>query len=204
MNNFEKIIITTTINEPTEATLKFCQKNDWGFIIVGDLKTPHESYKKLESMYGNVKYLTPEYQKEKYKDISDAIGWRTIQRRNIGLIEAFEMGAKIIATIDDDNIPYEDWGKNLLINKEVEVDLYETDNDVFDPLSVTNDNFIWHRGFPIELLEKRKNFIYKGKERRKVLVQADLWDGDPDTDAIARLSFKPIVNYKDINSPFCS
>ena len=23
MNNFEKIIITTTINEPTEATLKF-------------------------------------------------------------------------------------------------------------------------------------------------------------------------------------
>ena len=33
-----------------------------------------------------------------------------------------------------------------------------------------------------------------GKDNRHVLVQADLWDGDPDVDAICRLSMKPEVN----------
>jgi hypothetical protein len=37
---------------------------------------------------------------------------------------------------------------------------------------------------------------YKGKVKRKVVVQADFWDGDPDIDAICRLSKKPIVKFK--------
>ena len=47
-----KSIVTTTINKPTEATLKFCQisENDcWNFIIIGDKKTPHSEYLELQS-----------------------------------------------------------------------------------------------------------------------------------------------------------
>jgi len=58
----KKYIITTTINEPTEATIKFCEiadKKDFTFVIVGDTKTPHESYQKLVESYLNVVYLTP-------------------------------------------------------------------------------------------------------------------------------------------------
>jgi hypothetical protein len=36
-----------------------------------------------------------------------------------------------------------------------------------------------------------------------VLVQADFWDGDPDIDALCRLSKKPIVKFNEFN-PFCS
>jgi hypothetical protein len=43
-----------------------------------------------------------------------------------------------------------------------------------------------------------------GKTTRKVLVQADLWDGDPDIDAIARLSMKPLVKFSEVNEPYCS
>ena len=43
-----------------------------------------------------------------------------------------------------------------------------------------------------------------GREKRNVLVQADLWDGDPDIDAMARLSLKPTVNYSDITKPYCA
>ena len=39
-----KFIVTTTIQKPTEATLKFIEKSDWHLIVVGDLKTPHETY----------------------------------------------------------------------------------------------------------------------------------------------------------------
>jgi hypothetical protein len=200
----KKIIVTTTINEPTEATLKYCEKKDWTFIIVGDTKTPHDSYRKLAKEHSNVIYMDPEEQEKKYKELSDLIGWKSIQRRNIGFVEAYALDADIVATVDDDNIPYESWGKDLLIGKEVEVDMYEPETLVFDPLSITKNNHVWHRGYPIELVQSRHRVEYKGKKKVKVLIQADLWEGDPDIDAIARLTFKPIVTYSEITGPYAS
>jgi hypothetical protein len=194
-----KIIVTTTINKPTEATIKYSQKEGWTLVVVGDLKTPHEEYKKLDCIY-----LHPEVQETKYPVLSRAIGWNSIQRRNIGFLAAYDMGADIIATVDDDNIPYESWGKNVLVGEYINVDLYEPEKEVFDPLSVTVRNDIWHRGYPIDYLQEKNRVLYKGKTRRHVLVQADLWDGDPDIDAIARLSKKPIVKYSEITEPYCS
>ena len=39
----KKIIVTTTINEPTEALIKYSNFKDWKLIIVGDLKTPQKN-----------------------------------------------------------------------------------------------------------------------------------------------------------------
>ena len=201
----KKFIVTTTINKPTEATLKFCkiaEEKDWTLVIVGDTKTPHDEYEKLEN--NHVVYLTPNQQEELYPELSKVIGWKSIQRRNIGFVYAYHQGADIIATVDDDNIPYETWGDNILIGTTAEVDLYEnTQTAYFDPLSATTHNNLWHRGFPIEDLPVKNNIEYKGKTTRKVLVQADFWDGDPDIDAICRLSKKPIVKFEKFD-PFCS
>ena len=194
----KKYIVTTTINAPTLATQKFSRMEGWTLIVVGDTKTPHLKYEELDCIY-----LSPNIQETIKKDLSDSIGWKSIQRRNIGFLYAYNQGADIVATVDDDNIPYDDWGKNLLVGQTIECDLYEPSQNVFDPLSVTNTTDIWHRGFPIDLLGKRHEVEYKGKTNRKVLVQADLWDGDPDIDAMARLTMKPIVKY-DIESPYCS
>jgi hypothetical protein len=199
-----KYIVTTTINFPTKATQLFCKKAGWRFVIVGDTKTPHEAYEELEKKYAHVTYLSPEMQEHRYKKLSDAIGWKTVERRNIGFVYAYSEGADIIATVDDDNIPYPHWGIDLYVGKTIELDCYEPKNGVFDPLSVTKDNYLWHRGYPLELLETRKNVRNIGKTTRSVLVQADLWDGDPDIDAIARLTYKPDVRYSDITSPYCS
>ena len=38
--------------------------------------------------------------------LSRLIGWNCIQRRNIGYVYAKKNGAKFIASVDDDNIPY--------------------------------------------------------------------------------------------------
>jgi hypothetical protein len=203
----KKFIVTTTINKPTIATLKFIDiavRDNWMFIIVGDTKTPHEEYEKLQSKHpSHVLYMHPDLQNELYSDISEALGWRTIQRRNVGFIHAYKKGADIMATVDDDNIPYDDWGKNLYVNSEIDVDLWESENGYFDPLSVSNRSDLWHRGYPIELIPTKNNVQYKGKVNRKVLVQADLWDGDPDIDAMCRLTKKPIVKYDDV-APYSS
>jgi hypothetical protein len=194
----KKFIVITTIQSPTEATIKFSKMDEWKLIVVGDIKTPHDDYKKIDCIY-----LHPNEQEKKYKELSDSIGWNTIQRRNIGFVEAYKLGADILATVDDDNIPYDHWGKNLLVGEEINCDLYKTNLEVFDPISATNNKYVWHRGFPIELVPDRHNIEFKGETKRKVLVQADLWDGDPDIDALARLSFKPNVKF-DCNKPFCS
>ena len=202
----KKIIVTTTINEPTLATIKFCEithTRGWRFIIVGDTKTPHDLYYKLEKDYRGVSYLHPDAQTKLYPELSNIIGWKTIQRRNIGFVHAHHLGADIMATVDDDNIPYSNWGENLYINQEIDCDYYTTDHLVFDPLSVTNHKHLWHRGVPVEMVPHKNQVTYAGKIKRKVLIQADLWDGDPDIDAIARLSHMPLVKFN-VTAPYCS
>lgn len=193
------IIVTTTINSPTTATLKFCQlaeQNNWKFVIVGDIKTPHQEYQKLCEQNKCVVYLHPNDQDILYPELSKVVGWKTIQRRNIGFVYAYQSGANIIATVDDDNIPYDDWGKNLLVGKTCEV--YEYKNrlcNYFDPFSITNQKHLWHRGFPIEHLNSKNDIELLRKQSIFCSIQADFWDGDPDIDAICRLTSKPLVKF---------
>ncbi len=63
-----KYIITTTINNPTEAIHKFDNMPEWKLIVVGDKKTPSNYNLK------NGIYLSPEDQENYDKDLSDAIG----------------------------------------------------------------------------------------------------------------------------------
>jgi hypothetical protein len=83
-----------------------------------------------------------------------------------------------------------------MIGKEVEVNLFENYScPYFDSISTTEHNDLWHRGFPIEFLQIKNNIEYKGKVKITPLVQAEFWDGDPDIDAICRLSKKPIIKF---------
>ena len=90
----KKYIVTTTINKPTLATLKFCKiakEKDWVFVIVGDTKTPHDLYEQLETEgQGHVVYLSPEQQEKMYPELSETIGWKSIQRRNIGFVFVYD------------------------------------------------------------------------------------------------------------------
>jgi hypothetical protein len=186
----KKYIVTTTINPPTKALKLFAQKKDWNLIIAGDLITPHLEFKKLEKKYNNVRYLDPEYQEKRYSKLSKVLGWRNIQRRNIGLLEAYLEGAEIIATVDDDNIPTDEWGRDLFLGKKVEVNYYRTSLESFDPVGATNYPNLWHRGYPLQLLARR-NYSEMTKKVIIPYIQADFWNGDPDIDAICRMQFAP-------------
>lgn len=192
----KKFIITTTINHPTEAIVKFDSMYDWNLIVIGDKKTP-SNYNLNRGIY-----LSPEDQELFYRDLSDAIGWNCIQRRNFGLLKAYELGADIIATIDDDNIPDKDWGQNILIGKDTNLNYFETEEPAFDPIFVTNYPNLWHRGFPLQLLSKRK--VIKRSKTIKPDIQADFWNGDPDIDAICRLEHAPECDFEVSVFPFSS
>jgi hypothetical protein len=194
----KKFIISTTINPPTEAIEKFDNLKDWNLIVSGDLKTP-KNYKLKNGVY-----IGPKDQEKISKKLSNLIGWNCIQRRNFAMIMAYKQGADIIATIDDDNIPFTNWGKNLLIENKVSAKKYITKEDAFDPISVTNYKHLWHRGFPLQIL-KNKN---KNKDIKKINsnfdVQADFWNGDPDIDAVCRMEHAPECKFQTSVFPFTS
>ena len=180
----KKVIVTTTIHPPTKAIAAFQAMEDWQLIVVGDKKTPRD-YRLDRGIY-----LSPEEQEHYDRALSEAIGWNCIQRRSFGFLWARDIGADIVAVVDDDNIPLEGWGQNLLVGTEVELDYYETALPAFDPLGATNHGHLWHRGFPLQLIARR-DYGHKTRKRVRVDVQADLWDGDPDVDAICRLEHAP-------------
>jgi len=179
----KKIIVTTTINAMTPAIEQFQTMSGWDLVVIGDKKTPAYSLTKGT-------YLSPEVQQDLYPALSDAIGWNCIQRRNIGLLYAYQQGADIVAVVDDDNIPLDHWGQDLLLGKSNAVNYYTTDCEAFDPVGATNAHPIWHRGYPLQLLAKR-NYDVVEEKTLQADVQADLWHGDPDTDAICRLIYAP-------------
>ena len=111
--------------------------------------------------------MHPDQQEKKYKELSDAIGWNKIMRRNLGFCYAYTAGAEIIASIDDDNIPYEEWGYLRMINNSCTLDCWKSENGVFDPLSITDSNYLWHRGYPSELVSTRNRIKYMGKVKLK-------------------------------------
>jgi len=193
----KKIIVTTTINSPTTAIIKFANKKDWDMIIVGDIKTPEKEYNLLCKEFNNVSYLNVDYQQQHYSKLSNLIGWNCIQRRNIGFIEAYKRNANIIATVDDDNIPYDTWGESLFINQKSDYSFLVNTNtgNCDDPLyinsiieNISARTLPWHRGFPVNRIPDRKKELEIKYESITFDVQADFWDGEPDVDAICRIS----------------
>lgn len=183
MNEKVKVIVTTTINPPTGALERFAQMSGWNLVVVMDKKTPADRI-------SNAVYLTCDAQESINRGLSDAIGWNCIQRRNMGFVYAIkEMNADIIATVDDDNIPLDNWGTTLLVGENIEAQEMLTTQSTFDPLSVTNHSELWHRGFPIQLVESRVRSTTVGaKQIITPTVQADFWNGDPDVDAVCRMT----------------
>jgi hypothetical protein len=183
-----KVIVTTTINPPTEAIAAFQALKDWELVVVGDLRTPAD-YRLERGVY-----VTPAEQESYDRALSDAIGWNCIQRRNFGLLWAHDMKADWVAVVDDDNIPQAGWGEDLLLDREVEVNFYETELPAFDPVGATNYPELWHRGFPLQLLSRR-DYSRRGRRKVRVDLQADLWNGDPDVDAFCRMEHAPRCDF---------
>jgi hypothetical protein len=193
-----KALITTTINDPTVLADYRRGLQDGDVIIVtGDTISPHDDIEHtLKRLPGENVYLRPEQQTSWAS--SEAIGWRSIQRRNVAILEAIARGAHTIVTVDDDNIPLapEVYFHEVLLALQGEAQwMVDEQLDWWNVGGVASPP-VFHRGFPLTM---RDRFVFSDlkphDQRAPVGVVAGLWLGDPDIDAIERLACRPHVTH---------
>ncbi len=183
------VLVTTTIFVP-EVLRKYRELGpDVRFVVVGDRKSPHREILDLLNNLGGYVYLTPEEQNERYPALSETIGWDSIQRRNIGFLEAAKLEPDLILSIDDDNIPQGDYFRELERVFQPHYG-YVADGPWFNIGDLATDRFTY-RGFPKDT-DSVASFGMNGKAHEIGVVNGLIY-GDPDIGALERIDRNPMV-----------
>jgi len=167
MNNF---CVITTIQKPTKAIEVLYEKFGKNLTIVGDKKTPDNWY------YRDCCYMSRaiEFHYAPFNHYA---------RKNMGYLEAMSKGADLIYDTDDDNIPNSEWGLRFKETK-ASKSFGEGWFNAYEPMTPTK---IWPRGFPLNHVNKGKE-LFGAKEAVVSSIQQGLADGEPDVDAIYRMT----------------
>lgn len=203
----EQFIVITTIFPPTTAVKKFSEQDKFQLIVVGDKKTPHDW------KYSNAIYIPVGEQEALNYKIVKRLPYNHYARKMVGYIYAIKSKASIIVDADDDNIAKDEWGfpskRGMFLTTQEHLGFVNT-------YRVFSEQHIWPRGYPLNyILDKTANILRHELPSKEVRVGVwqGLADGDPDVDAIYRLTNnetcyfderEPIVLNKGTVCPFNS
>jgi len=175
-------LVITSIFPPTAAVARFAVQPDWQVVVVADRRTP------VDWHCPKVRCLTVADQRKLPYRIIPRLPWNHYARKMIGYLWAAHHGAHIIAESDDDNRPYDGWRFPPFEGEFAHV---AEDRGFVNPYSLFTDEPIWPRGFPLGHLRDPGSRIDPGQLRRRraaMGVWQALADGDPDVDAVFRLT----------------
>lgn len=194
-------IVTTTIFVPklldSYAADAKAHQRDVLFVVVGDKKTPPETARYCEDLAKResvrVEYFSPERQEQylaRFPALKEHLPWNSIQRRNVGMLSAYEEGCDTIITIDDDNFRVtDDYIGAHGVGTEQTITSVESSTgwmNVGALLAEKHERAFYHRGFPLE--KRLSSEAWKETPKKgRIAVNAGLWLGDPDVDALERL-----------------
>jgi len=209
-------IVVTTIFEPRwlqgylDDLRAHGRDRDTTLRIIADRKTPGTVYEAAEAARRDgfnidCPSLDEQAQYLRTLDVPESfIPWNTDNRRNIGFLRAWEAGAEVLISIDDDNycLPDTDFvGAHHTVGRSVgeEVDYAGGAGwfNICERLTHGQGAAIYPRGYPYAARapEHRAEIGTAPADRRDatVAVNAGLWLEDPDVDAVTRLAVAPRV-----------
>ena len=188
----EKWVVVTTINAPTPSIHKLTKLPEpWKIVVIGDKKTKNKDWDIFKNS-NKLVYLSVESQlKLNYKS-TQYIPYNSYTRKNIGYIYAIEHGAKEIYETDDDNIftTFEQLYTSFNFSKVCYAENNKT--VMINPYAYFGRPTVWPRGFRLSDIGNDwfDKFFMSTSEQitSKPLVYQGLANGDPDVDAIFRLT----------------
>lgn len=189
-------LITTTIYVPKVLELYRNISKDVWFFVAGDRKTPHKETRSFVKKLGNAIYYSDEDQEKLGYKSSEIIGWNKIMRRDIALLEAIKHGADIIISIDDDNIPLDDnyFHDFIAILSKPYMGLKVRSETGWFNVGDLMSPRVYHRGFPYNWRHEKIDYQTSFACDAKIGIAAGMWFGDPDIDAMERITNRPIVH----------
>jgi len=207
-------LVTTTIHVPellsdyARSAMEHGREID--IIVVGDKKSPPETVDYLKSLAREgsgayrVFYLgAPEQERylQDFPQLAEHLPWNCIQRRQVAILLAYELGNEVMITIDDDNfLVDEDFFKyGTRLGTRTEVDVVDSASHWFNICSYLEDETgraFFPRGYPVTLRDGEQGAVSIQRRVVRPVVNAGLWLGDPDIDAVTRLACPPnVVGY---------
>lgn len=122
----------------------------------------------------------------------------TDYRRNIGYLMAYESGADVVISIDDDNLPVDGrWLTEhaLSLTGPRELQTVSSYRHFWNPCILLEEMFgqYWPRGYPYSQRESDLSITVE-TATVTVAINEGLWLGDPDVDAITRLARRPVAH----------
>ncbi|MFC1416695.1 hypothetical protein [Streptacidiphilus cavernicola] len=195
-------IVTTTIRVPYLLRDYLAQFDRLGHppvsvYVVGDRKSPATTREWIASLpWGEHRatYLDVEDQERwnaRIPALRTLLPWNSIQRRNLGYLVAALEGAERIISIDDDNhVTDADFlAGHALVGATATLPAVSTPSRWANPsdVLVSDGPRIIHRGYPTTRRETVEPWTLTPRTGR-VVVNAGLWVGEPDVDAISRIA----------------
>jgi len=182
MKETDRFIVITSIFPPTKAIASFSQQKDWQLIVVGDRKTPADWH------YEQTKFLSVSDQESCGYNIAALLPWNHYCRKMVGYVHAIKSGAEVIVDTDDDNIANANWHVQDFSG---EYALTKTGQGFVNIYKNFTSKHIWPRGFPLRRITDDKAIV-RNEDLTTTRVEIGIWqglaDGDPDVDAIYRLT----------------
>lgn len=177
--------VVTSINAPTYAVEAIDHHvgvtKTSSFSLIGDKKTPPISLK-------NGSYFSLEEQLSMGYHLASALPPNTYSRKMLGYLEGLRIGADVIRETDDDNEPFPDFFSESWISNEI---FEKSESHLFvNPYPFFGFDGGWPRGFPLDEIDRPRE-IFRSEPRSSgedPLVVQGLAEGDPDVDAIMRLT----------------
>lgn len=209
-------IVLTTIFEPAWlpgylANLKIHGRmDDVTLRIICDRKTPASVYAAASEARRagfNIDCPTLDEQQDYLRKLGlpeDFIPWNTDNRRNIGFLRAWQQGADVLISIDDDNYCRGDSdfvGEHSVVGHTAG-ELTGARNagggpwfNICGMLGINVAATVYARGFPYTARQPGRQAalgkIPQSAMNRRVAINAGLWLDDPDVDALTRLALAP-------------
>ena len=190
-------IVLTSINNVTDQVRKLSTTKSFQLLVVGDLKSnPTWSL-------NNAIFLNIESQKSFNFKSFKTTPFNSYTRKNMGYLYAIKMGAQFIYDTDDDNAPTVDLEEYFNFEDSDHGLIFDCDSPkILNPYAHFGQPLIWPRGYPLTEIHKNHYNNFVCGHRKSSVVQQGVVNGDPDVDAIFRLT--KTMNYKKLNISFDS
>jgi hypothetical protein len=168
------------------------------FIVIGDLKSPSETGPFLAELAQRSGFAVHWWDAPRQRawlgeqpELDRLLPWNSVQRRNLGYLQAALLGAETIVTIDDDNWTTDDdyLGGHALVGETRELATLGSSSGWFNSASLLTTEParpLYHRGFPTGL-RGRSATVPRARARGRVVVNAGLWLDVPDADAMTHV-----------------